>query len=351
MKIDSYGPHLVMGLGAVLLFIAAVHHIVELSVVDWIFGPLIAVAVDGLPAIILIGLGMYLLRMEFRTEAKWTIAKWSLFGAVGFTALMLTTLLIQMDEGESFREPIFILLVSANIGAIGGFVSGFFYSRAEADARRAEQATDALGFVNSIIRHDLRNDLNVIQGNAHKITNGIDEDQAAQVITRKSEEALTRIEDSRAIVQTLVGEAEREEVDLVAIVTETVDRFEATDSDTISTELPETVEVYGDLGLRSVVDNLIENAVDHNDAADSQVRIDIEENVETVRLKVRDNGPGIPDERKDSVFAPRGDGPGNGGLHLVKTLVEGYGGSIRVEDNDPRGSIFVVELPRFQGTQ
>jgi signal transduction histidine kinase len=40
------------------------------------------------------------------------------------------------------------------------------------------------------------------------------------------------------------------------------------------------------------------------------------------------------------------DSAGTGlGLYLVDTLVDRYGGEIRVEDNDPEGTVFVVELP------
>jgi signal transduction histidine kinase len=72
------------------------------------------------------------------------------------------------------------------------------------------------------------------------------------------------------------------------------------------------------------------------------------------RITVDDNGPGIPDERKESVFGRFSTGPnrvkGSGlGLYLVKSLVESYGGSVWVENRVPgnykEGSGFVVMLP------
>ena len=66
-------------------------------------------------------------------------------------------------------------------------------------------------------------------------------------------------------------------------------------------------------------------------------------------MRVGDDGPGIPDDRKTAVFGKGEKGPGSDGtglgLYLVRTLVVSYGGEIRVEDNDPRGSVFLVELP------
>jgi len=71
---------------------------------------------------------------------------------------------------------------------------------------------------------------------------------------------------------------------------------------------------------------------------------------ERVRLTVRDNGPGIPDEREGRLFEIDGtegeNGAGNGGLALIRRLTDEYGGDVWVEENEPRGSVFVVELPR-----
>jgi len=57
-------------------------------------------------------------------------------------------------------------------------------------------------------------------------------------------------------------------------------------------------------GLRSVVDNLLENAAEHNDADDPRVAVTVETGADTVRLLVSDNGPGIPDEEKRALLAP-----------------------------------------------
>ncbi len=62
-------------------------------------------------------------------------------------------------------------------------------------------------------------------------------------------------------------------------------------------------------------------------------------------VRVGDDGPGIPDDRKEAVFEPRTGSDHGFGLYLVRTLVVSYGGEIRAEDNDPRGSVFLVELP------
>jgi signal transduction histidine kinase len=67
-----------------------------------------------------------------------------------------------------------------------------------------------------------------------------------------------------------------------------------------------------------------------------------------VRLTVSDNGPGIPSEDRDKLFLPYFSTKVAGmglGLPIVSEIVNEHGGVIRVEDNQPAGSRFVVEMP------
>ena len=165
------------------------------------------------------------------------------------------------------------------------------------------------------------------------------------VVADKTEEALSRIETSKLIADTLAGDPELEPVDIVPVASEMAVRIDNTFPATVGTDLPESAVVTANDGIRSVIDNLLENAVEHNDAADPHVEVAVTVGAETVRLAVTDNGPGIPDDLKESVFGPGEDGS-SGGLSLVYTLVAGYGGDVRAEDAEPRGTRFVVELPR-----
>jgi len=101
--------------------------------------------------------------------------------------------------------------------------------------------------------------------------------------------------------------------------------------------------------LHSIFRNLLTNAVQHNDREVPTVTVSASERDETVVVRVADDGPGVSDEQKDEIFAKGtkgGESAGTGlGLYLVETLVDTYGGSVHVEDNEPRGAVFVVELP------
>jgi signal transduction histidine kinase len=101
--------------------------------------------------------------------------------------------------------------------------------------------------------------------------------------------------------------------------------------------------------LESVFRNLLTNAIQHNDNEVPEVTVSATAGDDTVRVRIADNGPGIPDERKEEIFEQGEvslDSEGTGlGLYLVDTLVGRYGGEVRVKDNNPDGAIFIVELP------
>lgn len=102
--------------------------------------------------------------------------------------------------------------------------------------------------------------------------------------------------------------------------------------------------------LSSVFRNILENAVRHNDEETPEITVSSEEDTETIQIRIADNGPGIPDNQKDAVFGKgeKGlDSPGSGiGLYLVHTLTDQFGGKVWVEDNEPKGTVFIVELPK-----
>ncbi len=339
-------PYVIMLLGVGLFLLALAHHIQELFALNNSIGPAIALVLDGVPALGLLYGGYRLDQSEFSHENKLRVVIWSLGGSLIFLSVMGTTFFVRSIEGRVVTEPIFVLLVTAEAGAIAGLIAGYYNARARADATRAETVSDALAFVNDLIRHDLRNDLNVIDLHADLIENNQSEANTTggdpAVIIDKTDEALSRIETSRAITETLVGDPDLKPVDITAITVEVANQLEATHDVTVRTDLPDKALVTANAGLWSVVDNLLENAAEHNDADDPKITVAVEVAEDTVRLSVSDNGPGIPDEEKTTLFSEKG------GLSLVHTLVESYGGTIRIEDNEPQGSRFIVEQPQVE---
>jgi len=101
--------------------------------------------------------------------------------------------------------------------------------------------------------------------------------------------------------------------------------------------------------LAEVFHNLLTNAVEHNDTEEPHVSVTAERTGETVTVTVADNGPGIPEETRNRLFSwesTEGDSNDGGfGLYFVQTMVENYGGAVTAEANEPRGTVFTLELP------
>jgi two-component system nitrogen regulation sensor histidine kinase NtrY len=101
--------------------------------------------------------------------------------------------------------------------------------------------------------------------------------------------------------------------------------------------------------IKRAVLNLVDNAVEAMSSGGT-VTLETEYIAETarVRLVVADTGPGIPTEDRDRLFLPYFSTKVTGmglGLPIVSEIVNEHGGTIRVEENEPSGARFVIEMP------
>ncbi|CQR52496.1 PAS domain-containing sensor histidine kinase [Haloferax massiliensis] len=213
-----------------------------------------------------------------------------------------------------------------------------------------------LELLNRIVRHDIRNDMGIVLGWAEMLEDHVDAggSQYLQKILDSGEHVVELTEVARDYVDTIASNDSLtvESVPLRSVLeTELSLREESFPEAAFVVEgtLPD-VEVAGNSMLSSVFRNLLNNAVQHNDKDAPRVEVSCTARADDVEIRIADNGPGIPDDKKDVAFGKgeRGLGsPGTGlGLYLVDTLVTQYGGSVRAEDNEPTGAVFVVKLPR-----
>ena len=137
----------------------------------------------------------------------------------------------------------------------------------------------------------------------------------------------------------------------VAVSVKTLCSKEASDHNvTIDIESPENLsEVRVDAPqLQQAILNVVLNAIQAMPAG-GLIRIQLETGDDRVIVRVRDQGPGIPDDARTRLFEPffttRARGTGLG-LALAKKLVEAQGGDIRVEDPPKSlGACFIITLP------
>lgn len=223
--------------------------------------------------------------------------------------------------------------------------------------RELKRRTEELTILNHLTRHDIRNDISLVVGRARELAEHVEPrgQSALDEIVQSSNHVLQLTRTVGDIVESIAEDEEEVElrpVDLSRVLAIEIEKAEGLYRGveiSLESDVDGVCVRANDL-LSSVVGNLISNAIFYNDKETPEVALSVDIDGRTATLRVADNGPGIPDRRKDRVFAKGERGTASSGmgigLSLVDRLVEQYGGDIRVEDNDPVGSVFCVELPR-----
>jgi signal transduction histidine kinase len=153
------------------------------------------------------------------------------------------------------------------------------------------------------------------------------------------------------------GELEfsRKVIDMGAVIAEQLQLFQGQSSkhQLDATLPPRSLPVHGDPNrLAQVIGNLLSNAIKYSPDGGT-VQVTAEQVDGRVRVTVRDEGLGIPNELQQRVFAKffRGDAdesgiPGTGlGLTIARSVVEAHGGRMNFESTRGKGSLFWLELP------
>jgi len=222
-------------------------------------------------------------------------------------------------------------------------------------AERLKRQRDDLRLLNQVMRHDIRNDLQLVGAYAELLDDHVDEEgeEYLDVIKRNTQSAVALTTAVRDLAEVMLREdADPGVVSLDRILSQQVEEVRSgypVAVFTVEGSLP-AEEIVADEMLSSVFRNLLRNAVQHNDETPPKVAVSatVDEADGAVEIRVADNGPGIPEGQRDEIFGKgeKGlDSPGAGiGLYLVRSLVEIYGGGVWIEDNEPKGSIFVVRL-------
>jgi len=219
--------------------------------------------------------------------------------------------------------------------------------------REVEQLAGELAVVNRIVRHDIRNDMAIVLGWLEQLRSELDgaHEETLDLLLRRSESVVELTDTVKDYVEMLESDAD---VQLEPVVLADVIEAEATatrhaydEVELVVGELP-TEPVMANSMLASVFRNLFHNAVQHNDADVPRIEVTTEDRGETVVVHVADNGPGVPDDRKATIFGKGDKGlnsTGTGiGLFLIGELAERFGGDAWVSDGDPEGAVFSVEL-------
>lgn len=199
------------------------------------------------------------------------------------------------------------------------------------------QLNDVLKLINKTMRHDILNELTVISGalelyvesrNEKFLNNAVRAVNRCVDLIRRMKELESFVSAGRNLMPVKVRD-----------VIENVLRDYP-----IESKIEGDATILADEALSSVFDNIVRNAVVHGRT--DRIDVKIGGRGDECEVRIADYGSGIPTNIKEKIFDEGysfGERRGTGlGLYLVKKTVERYGGSVRVEDNNPRGAVFVL---------
>ncbi|WP_440766672.1 ATP-binding protein [Natronorubrum sp. DTA7] len=363
-------PQYVIGSGALLtlaliLEIAVLFAIGSPVVFDGGFLVGVATTVPFLAGIVFGG--YWLERSELSPERYPRAVGWCLAGTAVFLAINLALIVAMPTEswvviGSWIRWAV---VLGASVGLLIGCLEGRAIERALTAERASLQAAyledqrEYLDYLNCILRHEVLNTATVINGYASLLeaeATGLTEQQRewARIVIDESEELSTVIDDVRVLLQATERANRLEPVNVSRVLADELSkldrRFESVD---VATSIPDVAFVRADDLLARVFANLLSNAVEHNDSETPTVAVTVDATPETVSIEIADNGPGIPDSERETLFERvESHGSTHGlGLYLVSQLVGRYDGSVELTETGHVGSAFTVELPALSDDQ
>ncbi len=219
---------------------------------------------------------------------------------------------------------------------------------AREEIKRRKEAEERESFLHSLLRHDVRNKSQIVQGYL-ELSKDYDLPEEVEDWLSKAEEATKngiKIIEKVRTLRELTEEEEKSEVDICSLIQEVIDKRGHV-SESINIELEcqkEGIKVKGGPILEELFSNLIENAVDHADC--DKIRIYVKEGEDKNTVLFEDNGKGISDEDKEKIFEKgfkdKETGGSGLGLYLVKEIAKNYGGTVEVKDSKLGGARFDI---------
>jgi PAS domain S-box-containing protein len=241
------------------------------------------------------------------------------------------------------------------------FMQGFMYDITERKAAE-ERLIEIDQLKNTLLHtlsHDLKEPLTVILGAAstlERLDRDLSDDERDDLLrtlatrARGMNSLLTDLLDLDRLDRGII-EPRRFPVDLGKLVTELVAHTEVLEDRRVEVDAPRCVVNADGTKIERVVENLLSNAVRYTPAG-SPIWLRVEPRDDGALLVVEDEGPGIGDDVKETIFEPFRRGPssegivGSGiGLSLVARFARLHGGRAWVEDRAGGGASFRVLIP------
>lgn len=224
------------------------------------------------------------------------------------------------------------------------------------DVTRAERREQRLDVLNRVLRHNLRNGMVAITGNARYIADRTDDETtegAAETIATSGDRLVTVANKARAFEEIRETAPVFNTVALGELLSELVDQLaEEFPESTIDLTVSRGATIRSDPRLiRLLVSNLLENALEHSDTGERRVTVEVTQADDGTVIEVIDDGDGIPEEELAPLRAgeetPLKHGSGIG-LWIVHWSAEILGYEVEFEIDD--GTVVTITVPERDGS-
>ncbi|KAB1196512.1 MULTISPECIES: HAMP domain-containing sensor histidine kinase [Haloferax] len=219
------------------------------------------------------------------------------------------------------------------------------------DISDREDRLTQMKVIDRVLRHNLRNDLNVIQGFAETAEGEPNGFEAGKIL-QTSQKLLQTASKWREITSFLSSPPKKKHLDVVSVVESVVSRAERRHPEAqITAECPPSCRAVSTRALHTALEELVDNAVVHSSRESVSVAVRVELDETTASIQVVDDGDPIPEmERRvlswEEEIEPLYHGSGLG-LWLVNLIVRQSDGVLSFDENDPSGNVVTIQLPRF----
>jgi signal transduction histidine kinase len=241
-------------------------------------------------------------------------------------------------------ETHFVELLAKLVGQ--AIERGRYEQELKSRQRRLNERNQMVSVLNRVLRHNLRNEMNVMTGYAEALRDRVDGDEAeyASRIIETGADLVELSETARTLESSLNRPAEPTATDIVSTVRQVAaeirERYPAA---TVAVETPESAVARSGPRLETALVELVENAAEHAGEAPS-IELTVRETHERVVIEIRDDGPGLPEHEREVLRTGEETTLVHGSgldLWVAHWLVETLGGTLQVSEGTPGACIGV----------
>ena len=278
------------------------------------------------------------------------------FGTDGFETIEETRDIVQstgkdhgateltLTDGHGNRVPCETYISQLPTGGVVGVIR---------DISERVQRKQQVAVLDRVLRHNLRNELNVVLGHTEILADQVDgeSEKLLEVIEERSNRLMEFAEKARRAQQVIDHTVSQstDEAQIDETVTDVSRVFrEKHPNATIRHDVNVGTEVAVPQAIRTALSDLIDNAIVHNEGEKARVDVTVTDSESWLEIAVTDDGPGIP-EHEQAVLTEGTETPlrhGSGvGFWLIHWIVTQHGGELDIE-SDEDGSTVRIRLPR-----